>query len=70
MTDRHSGYIVVLEGNIREDDAQSTIAAIKHIKGVLDVKPVIAGYEQEIGVERENHRLRNKIFEIFRKDFA
>lgn len=41
MTDRHMGYVVVLDHNIREDDAESTVEAIRHIKGVLGVSPVI-----------------------------
>lgn len=41
MTDRHCGYIVVLEKDMRDDDAESTIEALKHIKGVLSVEPVV-----------------------------
>jgi len=42
MTDRHAGYVVTLEDNIREDDAAQTIAALRQIKGVLDVCPIVA----------------------------
>ena len=42
MTDRHAGYIVVLDQNIREDDAQPILDAIKLIKHVVDVRPVVA----------------------------
>jgi hypothetical protein len=42
MTDRHAGYVITLEENIREDDAEQTIAALKQIKGVLDVCPITA----------------------------
>lgn len=40
MTERHSGYVVVLRNDIREDDAERVIDAIQMIKGVLTVKPV------------------------------
>ena len=40
MTTRHRGYVVVLERDIREDDAAATIAALKRIRGVLTVKAV------------------------------
>lgn len=42
MTDRHAGYIVTLADDIREDDAVHTISALKMIKGVISVQPVVA----------------------------
>jgi len=43
MTDRHSGYIVVLAADVREDDAEEGVLnAIRMIKGVASVKPVTA----------------------------
>ena len=42
MTDRHAGYVVVLDADMREDDAQVVIGAISMIKGVQEVTPVIA----------------------------
>lgn len=39
MTDRLNGFVVVLESDIREDDAQATLAALRQIKGVLTVEP-------------------------------
>lgn len=41
MTDRHAGYVVVLEANVREDDAGPIIEAISMIKGVLSIEPVV-----------------------------
>lgn len=43
MTDRHSGYLVVLEADLREDDAQAVIDALRMVKGVADVIPHIPG---------------------------
>lgn len=42
MTDRHLGYTVALDRDIREDDAEHIINAIRLIKGVSDVKPIRA----------------------------
>ncbi len=42
MTDRHTGYIVFLDENIRSDDSQSVINAIMCIKHVRDVQPLVA----------------------------
>jgi hypothetical protein len=48
VTDRHSGYIVVLADDIREDDAEEGVLnAIRMIKGVVSVKPVLAGGQQQ-----------------------
>ena len=43
MTDRHSGYLVVLAADVREDDAEEGVLnAIRMIKGVASVEPVTA----------------------------
>jgi hypothetical protein len=57
MTGRHAGYIVVLADDIREDDAEESIlTALRMIKGVLSVTPVIAEYEQVIARQRRDGR--------------
>lgn len=45
MTDRHAGYVVTLENDIREDDAKAIINAIRMVKGVVSVDPVISDLE-------------------------
>lgn len=57
MTDRHIGYIVTLEHDIREDDAAATIAALRQIRGVLNVTPVVSDAHVEMIAER---RARSK----------
>jgi hypothetical protein len=42
MTDRHSGYIVTLTEDVREDDAETILIAIGMVRGVLSVEPVVA----------------------------
>lgn len=39
MTDRISAFTVILDKDLRDDDAQLTIDAIAQIKGVLTVEP-------------------------------
>lgn len=36
----HAGYIVVLSKDLRKDDAEATLNAIRQIKGVVGVEPV------------------------------
>ena len=42
MTDRHIAYTVTLALPVREDDAQAIINAIRMVKGVAEVVPVVA----------------------------
>ena len=65
MTNRHSGYVVVLEKDIREDDAESIINAIRMVKGVLDVKPVIGGADVLIAQVRAESAFRDKLVDTF-----
>ena len=64
MTDRHSGYIVTLHQDTREDDAQATIDAINMIKGVLNVQPITTTTEIHLARATERHALREKIFTL------
>lgn len=64
MTDRYNAFLVILENNLREDDAEATINAIKQIKGVLDVQPHVAGFEDAIAETRVRNRLIEQILEI------
>lgn len=48
MTTRHAGYLVVLDEDIREDDAQYVINALRMVKGVVSVTPVEASHDQVV----------------------
>lgn len=61
MTDRHAGYVVVLAENIRDDDAQSIVAALCMVKGVLSVEPVIS----DPGISIATARAKGEVFEKF-----
>jgi hypothetical protein len=61
MTDRYAGYIVVLEDNIREDDAAHVINAIRMVKGVLSVAPVPDDYQQYIAERRRDDQWREAL---------
>lgn len=57
MTDRHAAYIVVLDRDIREDDAEQIRAALLMIKSVIDVRPVVSDIEFHIAEQRVRHEL-------------
>lgn len=70
MTDRYHSIGVVLEKDIRDDDAQCILDAIKMIKGVLSVKPHISDFEANMAEERARRELSNKLWKALHPDIA
>jgi len=68
MTDRIKGVLVTFEKDIREDDCEPIIGALKMIKGVLTVKPYISKMEDYILYQRGHFDARNEMFELLRKE--
>lgn len=64
MTDRHTAYIVTLEQPTREDDAAATVSALRQIKGVIDVRPVVSDPGQMAGAVRADHSWRNALISL------
>lgn len=64
MTDRFAGYIVVLEDNIRSDDAEATTKAIAQLRGVVSVIPVVSNIEILIAEERVRRELGEKLLQV------
>lgn len=70
MTDRYYALTVALEKDIRDDDAENILAAIKMIKGVLNVKPHISNPDVWMAEERARRELGKKLLDIvFPKEF-
>ena len=67
MTDRHIGYLVTLDRSIRSDDAEVIISAIKMIKGVAEVKPLIDSWERQIAKTEAEIEIKRKLFEVFKE---
>lgn len=66
MTARHAGYVVTLADDIREDDAEHIINALRMIRGVLSVEPVIADLRMSMAVERAKAQARDKLADMLR----
>lgn len=67
MTDRHTAYIVTLEDHIRSDDAEeSVLTALRTIRGVLDVRPVVAdqAFAERAAEIRQNARWRDGLLRL------
>jgi hypothetical protein len=62
MTDRFKGLIVALDKDYRDDDAASIIEAIKMVKGVLEVKPVVAKIDDCVIKIRVAEEMEKKLY--------
>lgn len=64
MTDRHHGYIVVLEQDLRSDDAEATLNAIRQIKGVISVEPVVTEVADHMARARVRDEMAHSIWKV------
>ncbi len=64
MTDRYYALTVILEKDMRDDDAERMIDAIQMIKGVQDVKPLISNPDTWMAEERARGELSKKLWNV------
>ena len=64
MTDRLKGCTVVFERDIREDDAEHILNAIRMLKGVLKVEPSISTADDWMAQERARHDIGQKLLKV------
>lgn len=64
MTDRYSHITVVFEKDIREDDAEPILNAIRLLKGVIAVTPNVDNIAVYAGEQRALHKIRSQIQDI------
>ncbi len=64
MTDRVKGFTVTLEQDIRIDDVEAILNAVKMIRGVAHVEPSISTSEDHFARERVKMEMREKIWRI------
>lgn len=64
MTDRYSALIVILDHDIRDDDAEMMVNAIKQLKGVLDVRAHLANPDTDIAAIRLKVGLIEKLIKV------
>ncbi len=64
MTNRYNALTVVLEKDIRDDDAEALLAAIQQLRGVLSVKGNVASFSDHLAQERARHDLRQKLWHV------
>jgi hypothetical protein len=67
MTDRLIAFTVTLEAPIRDDDAEPIAEAIRMIKGVADVAPVVASPEAYWARDTARRELLSELIQILRR---
>lgn len=66
MTDRYNYLTVALSHDMRDDDAQSLIEAIKMLRGVSGVEPNVTDCSNWTAQIRANDEWRNKLITILK----
>ena len=64
MTERFNTLTVVLETDVREDDAEGLLAAISRLRGVLSVKGNVADIDAFLAEQRARSDLEQKLWAV------
>ena len=64
MTDRYNTLTVVLEKDMRDDDAEALLAAIRQLRGVLGVSGNVADASAYMAEERAKRELGDKLWQV------
>ena len=64
MTDRVHSIQVILEKDVRIDDVQAYIDALRLFRGVANVVVMGSGATEMMAVERARHELGSKILDV------
>lgn len=64
MTDRFHSLQVILEKDVRSDDAEATMNAIRRIRGVAEVTGIVADMDSNMAQVRARLELGQKLIEV------
>lgn len=67
MTDRLKGFVVTLDSDIREDDAETIRQAIHSLRHVVSVQPVKTNLDDQINREKIRLEINEKIFAVLKE---
>jgi hypothetical protein len=65
MTDRIKALTVVLVPNMRDDDVEPIINAIRLLTGVIDVRSHVADLDHVSAVAQAKYELRKRLHDVF-----
>ncbi len=66
MTDRIAGFIVTLDQDIRDDDVEPIIAAIRQLRHVISVTPLVSSPDLHMAAARVRSELSRKLWEALK----
>jgi len=64
MSDSYHSLTVVLAGDIKDENCESLIEAIKQLRGVISVTPIVANFDSHMAEERARRELTNKLWDV------
>lgn len=64
MTDRYAGFVVTLADDVRQDDAEAIVTALRMVKGVISVAPVVADVDLHMAAARVNQRWQQRLLTL------
>ena len=64
MTDRIKGFTVALDKDIRVDDIEFVVNAIKMIKGVVGVKSLVVDHSDYVARTRYRREVQEKMYKL------
>lgn len=68
MAERAKGFIVTLEKDIRIDDVEVIMQAIRMIRGIANVEPSIVTGEDYMNRQMVKHELREKFLKFYTEE--
>jgi len=66
VTERHAGYVVTLKEDIREDDAERLVSALRFFSCVASVTPIVSNVEHHVATEKARFDLLSKLREALK----
>ena len=64
MTDRINALVLALDHDIRDDDMERIISAVKSIRGVCDAKMNVVDIPDMVAESRARRDMRSKLFAL------
>lgn len=66
MTTRYSGVLVTFDREIREDDLESLMEALRHFRHVVRVEPApVDGWDVAMAKSQLRRELHKKVYDLF-----
>ncbi len=67
MTDRVAAFVVTLERDIRADDVVLIANALRQVRGVLSVAPVVANIETHVAEQRARGDVVERLYALIKE---